>query len=147
MNLVIDNYSFTTTSVPTSPSMQVVSGSSTYYVNVTDAPRPEHLSDQKIFVYTDSSYSFLRPFVTEYITTGFLGYTSSEVDLQHTGSTMYYTSQTDIVPPNASSLNSVSLSGITNWSLTGSSTTNTGTTIHPTEVPYYLYVTSTLSWR
>ena len=147
MNLVIDNYSFTTTSVPTSPSMQVVSGSSTYYVNVTDALRPEHLSDQKIFVYTDSSYSYLRPFVTEYITTGFLGYTTSQVDGSYTESTTYLTSDSETVAPNASSLNTASVSGMTNWTLTGSTASVTGTIYNSAHNAYCTYITSVLSWR
>lgn len=146
--VITNQYTGTVTSTPTpSPSMKVESSNGTFYMEMTTASVPAHLEGTPIFVYTDSSWSYLRPLISSYYTAGYLGYTSSEVDLQHTGSTMYYTSQTDIVPPNASSLNSVSLSGITNWSLTGSSTTNTGTTIHPTELPYYLYVTSTLSWR
>ena len=69
----ISGYTFSTTSVPTSPAMKVKSGTGTYYVNLTTGQRPEALSDQKVFTVSTTNYSFLRPFVTSNSLTGYSG--------------------------------------------------------------------------
>lgn len=70
-SLRISGYTFSTTSVPTSPALRVESGTGTYYVNLTTGQRPEALSDQKVFTISTTNYSFLRPFVTS---NSFMGY-------------------------------------------------------------------------
>ena len=40
----ISGYTFSTTSVPTTPSLKVESGTGTYYVNLTTSQRPAALS-------------------------------------------------------------------------------------------------------
>lgn len=129
MDFVIDSYSFTTTSVPSSPAMQIVSNGSTYYVDLTTSSRPEFASTFKIFVYTDSDHPYLRPFVTYNSLMGYIGSSSSSTQGQSYdscyGNTTYYASNT--VVPNASSLNSISLSNMTNWVVESTNSTNTGT--------------------
>lgn len=72
-SLNISGYTFSTTSVPTSPALKVESGTGTYYVNLTTSQRPEALSDQKVFTISTTNYSFLRPFVTSNSLTGYSG--------------------------------------------------------------------------
>ncbi len=67
----ISGYTFSTTSVPTTPALKVESGTGTYYVNLTTGQRPEALSYQKVFTVSTTNYSFLRPFVTS---NSFMGY-------------------------------------------------------------------------
>lgn len=72
-SLSISGYTFSTTSVPTSPALRVESGTGTYYVNLTTGQRPEALSDQKVFTISTTNYSFLRPFVTSNSLMGYSG--------------------------------------------------------------------------
>lgn len=78
MGLVIDNYTYSTTSVPTTPSLQIVSESSSYYVELTTDPRPVEYSTQKIFTLATIGYPYLRPYVTYTVDAGFKGLTSNE---------------------------------------------------------------------
>ena len=72
-SLSISGYTFSTTSVPTSPALRVESGTGTYYVNLTTGQRPEALSDQKVFTISTTNYSFLRPLVTSNSLMGYSG--------------------------------------------------------------------------
>lgn len=78
MGLVIDNYTYSTTSVPTTPSLQIVSESSSYYVELTTDPRPVEYSTQKIFTLATIGYPYLRPYVTYTVDAGFKGLTFNE---------------------------------------------------------------------
>lgn len=72
-SIKISGYTFSTTSVPTTPALKVESGTGTYYVNLTTGQRPEALSDQKVFTISTTNYSFLRPFVTSNSLMGYSG--------------------------------------------------------------------------
>ena len=69
----ISGYTFSTTSVPTTPALKVESGTGTYYVNLTTGQRPAALSYQKVFTVSTTNYSFLRPFVTSDSLMGYSG--------------------------------------------------------------------------
>ena len=69
----ISGYTFSTTSVPTTPALKVESGTGTYYVNLTTGQRPAALSYQKVFTISTTNYSFLRAFVTSNSLTGYSG--------------------------------------------------------------------------
>lgn len=128
MNFVINNYTFTTTNNPTSPSMKVESNNQTVYVDLVTSTRPEYASTAKVFVYSDTAYPYLRPYVTYNSLMGYIGnsYTSlaGAVEQPEYNSTTYY--KEDTVIPNASELNNASVSNMTNWEVVDYQTTATG---------------------
>ena len=153
MGLVIDNYTYSTTSVPTTPSLQIVSESSSYYVELTTDPRPVEYSTQKIFTLATIGYPYLRPYVTYTVDAGFQGLTSNEsgdiitttvesvvstysistfstTRLTASSKFSYTENQTrtidtstfsTYVDMNIGELNEYAEEGMTNWSVTGSS--------------------------